>query len=351
MTEASTTRSESILIGERQIGDGSPTIVVAEIGPNHNGDPELAARLVELAATSGADAVKFQYRIADAEIFDRSTKSYYFDESRYDFIKRVQEFPHDFHRELRDLTRKRGMLYICSAMCEEAIEKIVDLDADAIKIPSGEVGNPWLLERAAASQLPIIASSGMSPVDEIDAMMESLKQVRDRLILLHCLSEYPTKREDMNLNMIPELRERYGCPVGLSDHSRNVQEVAASTLLGAAVIEVHFTVDRNMVGPDHGVSLLPDELEELTSTVRRFEQAAGDGIKRLGEHASVMRESFTNSIVARNDLCAGDILGRGNLALKKPGTGLDPTHLPDLLGRCLVRDVASGTPLTLSDVE
>ncbi len=337
-------------IGGRKLGGGAPCILVAEIGPNHNGDPERAMALVEAAAEAGCDAVKFQYRIAEAELFDRTTKSYYYDEPRFDFIKRVQEFPHETHATLREASAKLGLLYLASAMCEEAVGRIAALDADAIKIPSGEVGNPWLLEAAGASGKAIVASSGMSPAEEIDRMMATLNEHSRQVILLHCLSEYPTAREDMHLRLIPVLRERYGCPVGLSDHSRKLSEVAASVALGAAMIEVHFTFDRDDVGPDHKVSLLPEEMASLVASVRALENALGRPEKVLGNHAAKMRESFTNSIVARRDLKAGETLDRASLALKKPGSGLDPSRLPQVLGRCAARDIAADTPITLEDL-
>ena len=242
-------------IGGRPVGAQAPCLVVAEIGPNHNGDPDRAFMLVEEAAKAGCDAVKFQYRIADAELFDRTTRSYYYDEPRYEFIKRVQEFPHETHRALRDAAVDLGMLYFSSAMCEEAVDRIADLGADALKIPSGEVGNPWLLERLGAAGLPVVASSGMSPLDEIDRMMAAIAEQVDEVILLHCVSEYPTAKADMNLRLIPSLAERYGCPTGLSDHSRLIPEVTASVALGAVMIESHFTDDRDLVGPDHHVSV------------------------------------------------------------------------------------------------
>lgn len=340
------------MIGERRVGrEGDRCLLVAEIGPNHNGDPEEALRLIDAAREAGCDAVKFQYRMAAAELFDRTTKSYYYDEPRFRFIERVQQFPHETHEALRRHAAERGLLYICSAMCEEAVGRIAELDADAIKIPSGEVGNPWLLGAAAEARLPVVASSGMSPLDEIDRMMETLGAAVREVVLLHCLSEYPTAREDMQLRLIPRLRERYGCPVGLSDHSRNIPEVAASVALGAAMIEVHFTLDREAIGPDHGVSLLPDEMAQLVAAVRGLEAALGQGEKLLGEHATSMRGTFTNSIVARRDIRAGETLCRENLALKKPGTGLDPSRLPEVLGRQPSRDVPADTPIRLEDLQ
>jgi sialic acid synthase SpsE len=337
-------------IGSRQVGSGAPCIIVAEIGPNHDGDPEQAKRLVRAAADAGCDAVKFQYRIADAEIFDRTTKSYYFDEPRYNFIKRVQEFPHKTHAALRREAKKHGLLYICSAMSEEGIDRLAELDPDALKIPSGEVGNPWLLERAGATGVPIVASSGMSPQAEIDAMMKKLGEHCRRVVLLHCLSEYPTRLEDMHLRVLPMLAARYRCPVGLSDHSRQLRTVAASVALGASMIEVHFTFDRDAIGPDHKVSLLPEEMAYLVCNVRELEQALGRPEKILGRHAKTMRESFTNCIVARRDIAKGEKLDRSTLALKKPGTGLPPPALAKIIGKRAARSITANTPLTWSDV-
>ena len=337
----------------RPVGDGAGCMVVAEIGPNHNGDIAEAFALVDAAADAGSDAVKFQYRIVEAELFDRETRSYYYDESRYDFVQRVQVFPHETHRDLRRHAAARGMAYICSAMCEEAVERIADLQPDGIKIPSGEVNNPWLLDRAATSGYPVIASSGMSAGPEIDAMMDILGGAgaggADDVILLHCMSEYPTRLEDMHLHMVTGLRRRYGCLSGLSDHSRR-REVATSVALGAAMIEVHFTRDRDASGPDHHVSLLPAEMVDLVGAVRDLEAALGGEEKILGEHAENMRGTFTNSIVTRRDVAVGEVLGRDNLALKKPGTGLGPDRLADVLGRAAARDLPMDTPVSLEDL-
>lgn len=336
-------------MGDRIVGDGT-CLVIAEIGPNHNGDADLAHALIDAAADAGCDGVKFQHRRASDELFDKVTRSYYYDEPRYRFIQRVQEFPQEVHASFREHARKRGMLHICSAMCEEAVDRIAELKSDALKIPSGEVGNPWLLERAANSGLPIIASSGMSPLTEIDTMMETLSGASKQVMLLHCLSEYPTDLKDMHLRLLPFYAERFGCPVGLSDHSRNIEEVAASVALGAEMIEVHFTLDRDAIGPDHGVSLLPDEMARLCTSVRRLEAALGKPEKILGEHAGSMRETFTNSIVTRTALPAGTLLSRAELALKKPGTGLSPARLPDVLGKRLKHDVEADHLVRIEDL-
>lgn len=342
--------SPRLAIGARTVGQGHPAYIVAEIGPNHNGSLETARQLVAAAAQAGCDGVKFQYHLADAEIFDRTVRSYYYDESRYDFIRRVQEFSHDDHRHLRDYTAALGLGYLCSAFSEEGARKLADLDPDAFKIPSGEVSNPWLLEIIASTDKPIVASSGMSPMDEIDAMMATLAALTPRVVLLHCVSEYPTAVEDMNLRVLPALARRYGCPVGLSDHSRRFIEIAASTALGACMVEVHFTFDRKAPGPDHRVSVTPREMTSLVRKIRSVEEALGQPGKQLGRHAVVMRTSFTNSIVTRRAIAAGEVFSRENLSLKKPGTGLPPSDLPQVLGRRAGRELAADTPLTWDDL-
>jgi N,N'-diacetyllegionaminate synthase len=341
---------QAFKIGSKPVGGPAACLVIGEIGPNHDGDPDKALALIDACAKAGCDGVKFQYHLADAEIFDRSTKSYYYNETRYNFIKRVQEFPHAFHRKLRDYASDRGLLYLCSVFSEDAVDRVADLGPDAFKVPSGEVNNPWMLERVAACRKPIVVSSGMSQAAEIDGMMNTLKAITDEVVLLHCLSEYPTPRKDMHLRMIPALHARYQCPVGLSDHSRNIPEVAASVALGGAMIEVHVTLDREAKGPDHHVSLLPDEIDALVSRVRELEEALGQPEKRLGAHARDMRASFTNSIVTRRAIRAGEGLSRENLTLMKPGTGLSPSDLPKVLGRTAIRDIEPMTAIRIEDL-
>lgn len=341
--------SENVVIGDRTVGPGHASYMIAEIGPNHNGSLDEAERLIDAAKEVGCDAVKFQYHLAEAEIFDRTTRSYYYDESRYDFIRRVQEFPHADHKRLRERVRDQGLGYLCSVFSEEAAERVAELDPDGFKIPSGEVGNPWLLDNVGKSTKPVVVSSGMSPLSEIDAMMKTLGGVTDQVVLLHCLSEYPTALEDMNLNVIPNFAQRYGCPIGLSDHSRHFPEIAASVALGSSMIEVHFTFDRKAAGPDHHVSVTPNEMKQLIISVRNIENALGHSEKQLGKHVEDMRGSYTNSIVARQDIVPGEELSRSNLTLKKPGTGLGPSCLPELLGRQARNTIKAGTPLKQSD--
>jgi N,N'-diacetyllegionaminate synthase len=331
----------SVRIGDYPIGQNNQTIVVAEIGPNHDGSVDKAMKLIDAAAESGCQGVKFQYHLADAEIHDKDARSYYYDESRYEFIKRVQEFPHEIHRKIRIYCKKKGLLYICSVFSENALDRVADLQPDAYKIPSGETNNPWVLEELSKCDTPVIASSGMSSMSEIDAMMEILTKFGKIPILLHCVSEYPTTLQDMNLRMIRVLRERFGCPVGLSDHSRQFAAICSSVALGAALIELHFTFDRSASGPDHKISVLPSEMSNLVQTVRDIEAALGSEVKKLGSHVDSMRTSFTNSIVARKNISKGEILTKENLTLKKPALGLPPSKLNLVLGKTSLKDISA----------
>lgn len=325
-------------------------IVVAEIGPNHNGDFEEACRLVKSAAQAGADAVKFQYRRADLEIADRSTASYYFDMPRYDFIKSFQEFSHQQHSDLRALTKSLNLKYIVSAMTDEVIDAIRELEPDAIKIPSGEVNNPWLVEASSKLGIPVIISSGMSSDAELDeAVKLALSNTHD-LMVLHCLSEYPTQLEDMNLKVIPRLAARYNLPVGLSDHSRRILPVATSVCYGARMIEVHFTHDRNAIGPDHQVSLTPEELKELVDLVRLFEISGGSEVRRLGVHSDSMRTSFTNGIVAAKGIKKGVVITKDDLCLRKPNKGLGVAALNVVLGSTASKNIEAGEYLSEDNV-
>jgi sialic acid synthase SpsE len=341
----------SVAIGGRLIGEDCSALIVAEIGPNHNGSSAVAKRLIDAAKESGCGAVKFQYHLAEAEIHDKKSQSYFYNESRYEFIKRVQEFPHEVHQSLREYTNQQGLLYVCSVFSEEAVEWVADLQPDAYKIPSGEISNPWIMEALSEVQAPVISSTGMSPISEIDGMMEKLTVRGRKPVLLHCVSEYPTELQHMNLRMIPILRDRYLCPVGLSDHSRRFDEISASVALGVSIIEVHFTFDREAKGPDHHISVTPGEMTELVERIRNLEAALGEKRKILGMHVDSMRDVFTNSIVARRHITEGEILSRQNLALKKPGLGLSPNKLSSVVGRTSRKNIDMNQLIRLEDIE
>ena len=325
-------------------------IIVAEIGPNHNGNFKEACSLVKLAKISNCDAVKFQYRIADEEIFDKSSKSYYFNESRYNFIKKIQEFTFSEHKKLRKLVKDLGLYYICSVFSNKALAYLIKLSPDAIKIPSGEIDNIFLLEKIAKTNFPVVMSSGMSYIDEITKAIKIVKK-KSRLVLLHCTSEYPTNLEDMNLKFINFLKSKYNCFVGISDHSRNIFEIASTVALGVKMIEVHFTKNRKFKGPDHKISLTLIELKKLVKLVRNLEIALGESKKKLGKHASEMRNIFCNSIVVKKKINKGEIITKNNLCLKKPGTGLNSKFLNKIIGRKAKRTLFKNYSILWSDID
>ena len=344
--------NQNIKVNDHDVGINSSCIIVAEIGPNHNGSFDLAIEMIKLAKKAGCDAVKFQYRNADEEIFDKKSSSYYFSMSRYDFIKTVQEFTHEQHEKLRRLCKDLNLIYICSVMTDVLIDAVASLKPDFIKIPSGEVNNPWLVEKAIKTNIPLVISSGMSNEEEINttvSMVQELKQ--PNLILLHCLSEYPTKLEDMNLRYLDKLQEKYGCLVGLSDHSKQILPIASSVMFNSSMIEVHFTTDSQMEGPDHQVSLEYDELTKLVSMVRTLEKAKGRSVKMLGKNVKSMRSTFTNSLVASEDIIIGDIFSRNNLRLMKPGTGLGVEFISKILGSKANKNIKKGQLIQLNDLE
>jgi N,N'-diacetyllegionaminate synthase len=310
-------------------------ITIAEIGPNHNGSLKRAYKLIDSAHTTGCSGVKFQYRIADEELIDKHTKSYYYNESRYNFIKRVQEFSHQEHMDLREYVRKKNMYYVCSVFSEESIKRVKSLKPDAIKIPSGEVNNLLLLKKLKNFRGPIIISSGMSSEYEIDVSIKLLKSLTSKIIILHCLSEYPTKTEDMNLSYIKKLKDRYSLHVGLSDHSRNIEAIASSIFLGVKLIEVHFTMNRKLKGPDHHVSLLPFEMKKLVRKVNNLEISLGISKKILGSHKKIMQKTFSNCLVASKIIRKGVKLNISHLKTMKPLNGIPVSRYKEVLGKRL----------------
>ena len=336
---------KNVIIGDFPVGEPRTCLVVAEVGPNHNGSLEEALRLIDSVKESGCQAVKFQFRNAEKEIFDKSTTSYYFNRPRYDFIRDIQEFSFNEHLIIRRYAKEKELLYIASVMSEMLVDDLIRLSPDAIKIPSGEVDNVWLIESACKSGLPVIISSGMSNIDELSLAVSAAKKFSNKLIVLHCLSEYPTHLTDMNLSVIQTYRERFNIPVGLSDHSRQIIHISSSVIYGASLIEVHVTHDQSAEGPDHKISLLPAELRTLVDYVNQFILASGDGKKKHGPHYSSMVNTFSNSIVASRNIIAGEVLTRENLCLMKPGTGISPKNINLIIGKRTLVNICKFRPI------
>jgi len=347
----------AINIAGRRIGPGQPCFIIAEAGVNHNGDLEIARRLVNVAAQAGADAVKFQTFKAEKVISTRAPKAAYqvettgSGESQLEMAKRL-ELSFDSFRELRAYCEQRGILFLSTPFDEESVDFLADLGVPLFKIPSGEITNFPFLVHVAQKAKPMIVSTGMSTLEEVTAAVRVIQGTGNReMVLLHCTSSYPADPAESNLRAMETMRSALGVPVGYSDHTPGIEVALAAVALGACVIEKHFTVDRTLPGPDHRASADPRELSLLVEKIRCVEKALGDGIKRPVAGELDTRSVARRSIVARRQLSAGTVLTKEDVSIKRPGTGIAPEALHRVIGRKLARDVGADQLLSWEDMK
>ena len=333
-------------VAGRVIGGGAPVFIVAEAGVNHNGDFELARRLVDAAADVAADAVKFQTfrtgtlvsRVAPKAAYQRETTGG--GEGQDEMLRRL-ELGAEEHARLVEHCAKRGMLFFSAPFDEGSADLLETLGVALYKIPSGEITNLPLLRHVAAKRRPIILSTGMSTLEEVEQAVAAIRGAGAAgLALLHCLSAYPAPVAEVNLRAMDTLRERFGCPVGFSDHTLGIEISLAAAARGATIIEKHLTLDKNLPGPDHRASLDPGEFAELVRCVRSVEAALGDGRKRPMPSEIDTAAVARKSLVAARAIRAGEVLIREAVALKRPGTGISPAELERALGRRVRRNLA-----------
>lgn len=314
-------------------------VVIGEVAQAHDGSLGMAHAFIDAIADAGARAVKFQTHLAAAESTRREPWRVRFsrqDETRYDYWQRM-EFTEPQWHDLRAHAVDRGLAFLSSPFSVEAVDLLSRVGVSAWKIASGEVNNTEMFDRILQTGLPVILSSGMSPFSEIDAAVQRTKQAGVPLAVLQCTSAYPCPPEKVGLNLLSEFRERYDCPVGLSDHSGTIYPGLAAAALGAKVLEVHVAFSRQMFGPDVPASLTPPELKQLAEGTRFIETSLAHPVNKdqASQELSHLRDLFTKSLVARIDLPRGTILEEKHLALKKPGDGMPPEQLPKVLGRKL----------------
>jgi N,N'-diacetyllegionaminate synthase len=333
-------------IGKRRIGGSGPVFIVAEAGVNHNGDPDLARRLVDAAAECGADAVKFQTFTVDALLTREAPKAGYQvettggGESQREMLARL-DLGIDRLADLRDRAAKHGLVFFSAPFDEASADALAALDVALFKVPSGEITNLPLLRHVAAKGRPIILSTGMANLGEVEQAIAAIRAAGDPpLAVLHCLSAYPAPAAEVNLRAMDSLASRFGCPVGFSDHTLGIEIAVAAVARGAAIIEKHLTLDKTLPGPDHRASLDPAEFGAMVRAIRSVESALGDGVKRLMPSETDTRRVARKSLVAARALRAGERVAIGDLASKRPGTGISPAELPRVLGLRLTRDVA-----------
>lgn len=317
------------------------TFIIAEAGVNHNGSLEIAKKMVEVAKECGADAVKFQTFKAENVISKFAQKAEYqkqttsADESQLDMVKKLEISFHDF-KVLKDYCDKVGITFLSTPFDFESIEFLESICMEIFKIPSGEITNLPYLEKIGKLKKKVILSTGMADLGEIEDALDILIQSgtsRENITVLHCNTEYPTPYEDVNLLAMITIKEAFKVKIGYSDHTSGIEVPIAAVALGASVIEKHFTLDRNMPGPDHKASLEPHELKAMIQAIRNVEKALGDGIKKPSKSELKNRDIARKYIVAKRDIKKGEILSEENLAVKRTGRkGISPMRWKEILG-------------------
>jgi N-acetylneuraminate synthase len=345
-----------VKIGERWIGPGHPCFIIAEAGVNHNGDPSLARELVEAAASAGADAVKFQtfkaerLVTADAPKADYQKKTTDAREPQIEMLRRL-ELSEEAYHHLQILCNERDILFFSTPFDEESADFLEKIGVPAFKISSGEITNLPFLAHIARKGKPMILSTGMSRLEEVADALRAVKETGNKkLVLLHCVSNYPADPADVNLRAMETMEKAFRKPVGFSDHTMGIEVALAAVALGARIIEKHFTLDRSLPGPDHPASLEPGELAAMIKGIRSVESALGHGRKEptSGEiqTARVARKSLVSALPIR----AGSCLTEEMIAIKRPGTGLPPSMRGRLIGKIAIKDIPADTLLNLDMV-
>lgn len=350
--------------------DKYKTYIIAEAGVNHNGSIEMAKALIDKAASAGADAVKFQTFKAEKVISQYAEKAAYqkkttgTEESQLEMVKKL-ELDEAAHYELKDYCEKRNIKFLSTPFDLESVDLLVNkMNVPILKIPSGEITNGPLLLKIARTGLPVILSTGMASLGEVEQALsvlafgysnmqdspaipkfqdayysrEGQQALIEKVTLLHCTTEYPTPYHDVNLRAMDTLEKAFGLPVGLSDHTEGIAVPIAAVARGAKVIEKHFTLDKNLLGPDHKASLEPYELEALVKSIRQIEQALGSSLKSPAQSEMKNKAIARKSLVASRNIQRGEIFTSENLTTKRPATGMSPMFFWEVVGKVADRD-------------
>ncbi len=334
-------------------------LIIAEAGVNHNGDIEIAKKLIDVAANAGVDYVKFQTFKAEKLVSTLAKKAAYQavnigdeDDRQFNMLKKL-ELDEAMHEELIDYCQQKKVRFLSTAFDLESIDLLVELGIDIFKIPSGEITNLPYLQKIASKQKPVILSTGMSTLGEIEAALTVLYEngiKQSDVTVLHCNTEYPTPMQDVNLTAMNTIADAFKISVGYSDHTLGIEIPIAAVARGATCIEKHFTLDRNMEGPDHRASLEPTELKAMVTAIRNIEIALGDGIKQPSESEQKNIKVARKSIHLSKKLPIGHILTKDDLIMKRPGDGISPMDVSKIIGCSLTKSLAEDTKLTMSDI-
>jgi len=348
---------EKIRVGSRCIGKREPVFIIAEAGVNHNGDIELARKLVDVARDAGADAIKFQTFKAEEVVTKRAPKAKYqikttgSGESHYEMIKKLELDEEEFTELFKYATRK-GIIFLSTPFDFGSADFLDSIGVPAFKVSSTDLTNLPFLEYLSEKRKPIILSTGMGTLGEVEEAVNTIRNAgNEDIVLLHCVTSYPAKFESLNLKAIETLETAFKLPVGFSDHSLGIFAPIAAVALGAVIIEKHFTLDKNLPGPDHKASLNPKELKEMIEAIRLTEKALGDGIKRPVPEEEEIKKVARRSIVAKVNIPKGTVITRDMITFKRPGTGLSPKYYGEIIGRKTRRDVKADELICWRDVE
>lgn len=320
------------------------TLIIAEAGVNHNGNFELAKKLVDKAVEAGADIVKFQTCKAEKVISRYADKAEYQKvttgeaDSQLDMVRKLM-LTYEEYGKLKEYCDEKGIEFLSTAFDLPSVDYLHSIGMKRWKIPSGEITNLPLLIKIAQLHEPIIMSTGMSELSEVaDAVKVLIENGASDITLLHCTTEYPAPYEDVNLKAMETMRDAFDLPVGYSDHTKGLEIPVAAVARGACVIEKHFTLDRNMEGPDHKASIEPDELKQMVDMIRHVEVAIGDGVKKVSASEAKNQDIARKSIIASKAIKAGDVFSEENITTKRPGNGINPMRWFDLLGKTAKHD-------------
>lgn len=319
------------------IGIDERCFVIAEAGVNHNGDLHRAFELVDAAGAAGADAVKFQTFVTDALVSRQSPQ--------YQMLRDL-ELSAEHFRELAQYCGRKNILFLSTPFDEASARLLDEIDMRFFKVPSGELTNLPFIEYLCAFKKPLIVSTGMADLAEVQAAVDMIRNTAVPFALLHCVSAYPADASATNLRAMETLSRTFNVPVGFSDHSLGTAIALAAVALGAKILEKHFTLSRDLPGPDHRASLEPDELREMIAHIRAIESALGDGVKRPAPIELETMKIARRSVVAAREIEAGTTIASDMLAIKRPGTGLPPAQLSSVIDRVARVDISEGTPIT-----
>jgi N-acetylneuraminate synthase len=346
-----------IQIDDKDLGVTAPAFIIAEAGVNHNGELKLAKKLVDVAVEAGADAVKFQTFNTKELVAENAEKPEYQEEttdkqeSQFAMLEKLELSLED-HYELKRYCKGKEILLLSTPFDFKSVDLLEELKVPLYKVGSSDTNNLPLLKYIAEKGKPIILSTGMSNLSEVEAAVDTIQKTgNNNLILLHCVSNYPAHYQEVNLKAIDTLRQTFKVPVGYSDHTLGIEVPIAAVSRGAAIIEKHFTLDKEMEGPDHQASLEPKELKQMVTSIRNVEQSLGTGIKKPTKSEEENKKTVRKSLIANQKISCGEILTREKIKIKRPGTGLSPEFLNIVLGMEVKREISADNPLSWEDLK